>query len=67
MSDDNKLKKCPFCGGVADIEDVFINVKYEGLVTFYKIQCVTCKSQTSIFRDASGAINTWNMRHKEVN
>lgn len=55
MSD---LKKCPFCGGEAMIDN------YEKMLTgrYYMIVCRKCKCNSEKFKIKENAVRAWNTR-----
>ena len=62
----NELKACPFCGGIAEIEDVSDEDE-----TFYMIQCTNPKCSAGVcFADNSTSqskiVKAWNKRHNSV-
>ena len=48
-----KLKRCPFCGGHADVE--------QGAV-FYRVRCDKCGAHTRYCRTRADAIDLWEQR-----
>lgn len=61
----DELKKCPFCGGKAEI-----NFKEDySAHRFYWVECSKCDARTSDFEDNPGkekAISSWNHRYPRV-
>ena len=57
----NELKRCPFCGGEAEIWDGYIE---EFLKTEYMkyVQCNYCKASTKLYFTEKKAIKAWNTR-----
>lgn len=52
-----KLKKCPFCGGDAEMQQG----KYQGLRTFY-VSCLGCGARTDLEYAEELAADLWNER-----
>lgn len=52
-----ELKKCPFCGGEAELKP-FTNVSW--------VKCLECKCETAPFGTATQAIKAWNNRKPTV-
>ncbi len=57
-----KLKKCPFCGGEAEL-----NVKhgFKGEIIIAFVYCKECGIATRSYAFESTAIEAWNRRVKE--
>lgn len=51
------LKKCPFCGGVAEI----IDYEYDDGLS-YAIECTNCNAETDEYDERVEAIIKWNQR-----
>lgn len=51
------LRKCPFCGGKAEI----IDYQYDNGIA-YAIQCTECESETDEYDNRVEAILKWNQR-----
>jgi len=58
------LKRCPFCGGVAKLEEVETGDSYRFDV--YCTNVLYCGGTTSRCRSAAKAIEFWNRRANEV-
>ena len=62
------LKKCPFCGGEAEIESEycwnpsFYNPDGRSGETLYYAKCKKCIATTKLFVNKEGAIQAWNRR-----
>ena len=56
-----ELKKCPFCGGEAEL-----NYYGSESIPFYSVSCKECgcNQETSIHKEA--VINAWNIRETEA-
>ena len=52
----DKLKPCPFCGGVAELYDE------DGEELYFVGKCTQCEAQTIGSEDKKEAINQWNGR-----
>ena len=50
-----KLKRCPFCGGKANLRVYSANLQF--------VQCVDCLSGTNAFPTDEEAIEAWNKRN----
>lgn len=66
---ENKLKRCPFCGGRADISRVYdVNGKYKNCYTVFCTNIYECGASVDgheySWEEAAkdSAINTWNRR-----
>ena len=57
-----KLKRCPFCGGEAEIAYHFRLGTGEFLS---KVYCTKCGVMTPVYVGEEEAINAWNTRVKE--
>ena len=55
-----ELKKCPFCGGEAEIEQSLRIVYWDK--DFYQVCCVVCLAETWKYHFAADAIEAWNRR-----
>ena len=59
-----ELKPCPFCGGYAELREV-----YEGRTETYAIHCCCCNIHVTKFvwcaRDKEDVIEEWNRRANE--
>lgn len=55
-----KLKKCPFCGGIAGKYEVIDPDSWK--VTGYFIRCIACGCGTLEFAEKDEAIERWNSR-----
>lgn len=57
---EDKLKSCPFCGGMTQL------LGEQPLVgsTFYFVQCLKCYSKSGYYIDKQAAIDAWNRREK---
>lgn len=55
-----EIKKCPFCGSSASIQDC----SYSGSDPMWSIMCdnLMCFAYTEPFKTKQGAIETWNKR-----
>ncbi|HHR6217449.1 TPA: Lar family restriction alleviation protein [Providencia alcalifaciens] len=53
----NELKKCPFCGGEAYIQDWSMMERSR-----YKVACNQCDVETPIYETEHEAIEAWNRR-----
>ena len=49
-----ELKRCRFCGGEARL--------YEGSIPSFRIGCIKCDIQTSLFNDQEKCVEAWNRR-----
>lgn len=58
-----RLKRCPFCGGVADIKMVTRHEKNNLIV----VGCGVCRASTKTYSEhkPENAIHAWNMRSME--
>lgn len=54
-----KLKRCPFCGGNAELESSYADYVGSGL---HKIVCKVCGCQTNYEHPMQKAIDLWNRR-----
>jgi len=58
----NNIKKCPFCGGTANIIQLSTGINHNGTIeNSYAIQCGKCKSSTraytsKIYQDSTGEV-----------
>jgi Lar family restriction alleviation protein len=63
----DKLKRCPFCGGKADLtikpiptekdNPIIHDFKYE-----YAVRCNKCKARVGYYKSIKTAENAWNRR-----
>ena len=51
----NELRKCPFCGGEAELFEVFPG-------RFYAVVCPHCVVETTYYETSEKAIEAWNRR-----
>lgn len=51
-----KLKPCPFCGGIAKI------IHLGGC---FRVRCDWCYIETAEYKDERSAVNAWNRKVKE--
>jgi len=58
---ENELKKCPLCGGKAELTTKLVE-KLSGCYTEYYIQCYGCLLKTYSYYDKQAAIEKWNTR-----
>ena len=57
-----KLRKCPFCGGEAEI----ISDSPNGEMASFAVMCKRCNSMTAFYLDdTKRAVRAWNTRCKE--
>ena len=54
-----KLKRCPFCGGIAD---VFFQSGCDYWYDKYAVYCTQCGCTTEDFETKEEAISVWNRR-----
>jgi Lar family restriction alleviation protein len=54
-----KIKDCPFCGGKAEIDDVY---NEHSDMQFWKVSCNDCWASTYQQITKVGAIEQWNKR-----
>ena len=54
-----KLKRCPFCGGNAELESSYADYVGSGL---HKIVCQACGCQTNYEHPMQKAVDAWNRR-----
>lgn len=59
---DQKLKKCPFCGGKARVT----GSESLGTVNYYYVYCMECNARTDDCAGRQSAIEAWNKRVGEV-
>lgn len=59
----SKLKRCPFCGGQANLYTIRSNLIYPKNI--YYVYCCLCDIQTKDYEDKEKAIKAWNKRTKE--
>ena len=59
-----ELKKCPFCGGEAEIR---ITEWDNSSKTHYSVMCQKCESETTLYKTEAEAIAAWNKRAKDEN
>lgn len=58
----DKLKPCPFCGGIADVLMDYKQIETTGRQRFF-VTCAVCGVETPrIARDKKQAIEAWNRR-----
>ncbi len=58
----DKLKKCPFCGGIARPENNE-NMKWlAGVPTNYWVRCICCGCETAICDEPEQAAEKWQAR-----
>lgn len=55
-----KLKKCPFCGGEAEIGRI-----QAGREVYYRVSCEECSGSGAWFHTEAEAIAAWNRRVEE--
>ena len=66
-----ELKKCPFCGGEASVEDEycwspsFYNPDGRDGVFMYYVKCKKCGATTKLYSSKVKAIEAWNRRLEE--
>jgi len=53
-----ELKPCPFCGGVAEIQDETTGIR----TTIYFVECLNCVAGTQWEYKKENAIKAWNTR-----
>ena len=53
-----KLKRCPFCGGEAEI---FYGITY-GFRALYEPRCIKCECWIGVYETEEQAIKSWNRR-----
>ena len=58
-----ELKKCPFCGGEAEIRGV---KDFDMKVMIAAIFCKQCRASTNNYTSINGAIEAWNSRERSV-
>lgn len=51
------LKKCPFCGGKAEV-----HVFGYGALTKYSVCCLKCEAESKHYKSGVSAIEAWNRR-----
>ena len=56
-----ELKKCPFCGGEANIESYDPYDGYQGNFTVWRVQCYQCRALIQR-KTREKAIADWNRR-----
>lgn len=56
-----KLKPCPFCGGIAGLYEHKTFINPLALGSFY-IKCLDCKVTTKYYKTAKEAMKKWNNR-----
>ena len=59
MSDDERLKPCPFCGGEAHLD--FRTFLFSQPFDFF-VKCAGCGIHTHDYVDKNKAITVWNRR-----
>ena len=57
MTDEIKLKPCPFCGAEVEVVKDFESC-FEG----YSVWCENCHSSSAIYYDKTDAVEAWNRR-----
>lgn len=63
-AEENNLKRCPFCGGLA-----YIGTKRDaisGEIDSQHIFCISCNAQTGDYRTKELSIKAWNRRNGET-
>ena len=65
MVEQQELKRCPFCGGEADVDTCYSNNGFFATKT-YKVFCQDCLCQTDEEYIKDKAIEAWNKRVVEV-
>lgn len=56
-----ELKKCPFCGGEAEVRGI---KDFDGKVIMSSVVCKKCEASTRSYGSENGAIEAWNSRAK---
>jgi len=55
----DKLKSCPFCGGISEL----VHVEFDDGDTWYRPQCSICNSHSGMnYETVNEAIKMWNKR-----
>lgn len=54
-----ELKKCPFCGGEAKVDELKLSNEF----SYKRVFCTKCKARTKNYRSYDEAIGAWNDRH----
>ena len=57
MPEQIKLRKCPFCGGEAEI-----NYTFQHFEASYWVECTECKARTKKEQWKIWAVEAWNRR-----
>ena len=58
----NNLKRCPFCGGQASVQEMFHSM----LSNEYFVKCKKCGAETKrYYKGSRGAVKAWNRRCRE--
>lgn len=67
MSNEKKLKPCPFCGcEYIQIGKVSCKNMYNQVVDGYVVQCLNCNIETGPYADKATPIWLWNQRKNLV-
>ena len=71
MTNLERLKPCPFCGGIAKrwystpdgrYASQFPTKLWGIFTSHYKVECYKCGMRTKVYATERGAINAWNRR-----
>jgi len=57
-----KLKPCPFCGGIAEVEIIGVIRTDNKYVGGYIARCKSCRNGTHMNMSKTEAIDLWNQR-----
>lgn len=58
----NELKPCPFCGGEAEVIEIYLYGKVKG----YMAHCNKCGCELKCYTSKQNAKNSWNRRADNV-
>lgn len=59
----SELKKCPFCGGEAELKKYYPPFSRRAIVT---VKCTSCRCNSGEWRRSDKAIESWNTRAYDV-
>ena len=62
-----KLKPCPFCGGVGEINGKILNWDAYSIEAAFFVQCTKCHNHSDWFDTKADAIKDWQNRKENTN
>ncbi|MCK5502564.1 MAG: Lar family restriction alleviation protein [Tritonibacter mobilis] len=62
---DQRLKRCPFCGGACKTIKGHASEDVWAFGTFWRAYCTTCQARQLFHKTEASAIGAWNYRLQE--